>query len=37
MNNKDYADVCSTCDVLTANPKFDKSWIKKKQPSDSKE
>ena len=28
MNNKDYPDVCSTCDVLIANPHFDKAWLK---------
>jgi radical SAM protein with 4Fe4S-binding SPASM domain len=28
MNAKDYPEVCSTCDVLIANPKFDKSWVK---------
>ncbi|MCR9245251.1 MAG: SPASM domain-containing protein [bacterium] len=29
MNAKDYPDVCSTCDVLVANPHFDKAWVKK--------
>lgn len=27
MNAKDYPDVCRTCDVLIANPKFDKRWL----------
>lgn len=29
MHAKDYHDVCSTCDVLTANPHFDKKWLHK--------
>ena len=29
MNAKDYPDVCSTCDVLIANPNFDKKWLDK--------
>ena len=27
MNEKDYPDVCRGCDVLTANPHFDKKWL----------
>ena len=27
MNAKDYPDVCKGCDVLTANPHFDKKWL----------
>lgn len=27
MHAKDYPEVCRTCDVLTANPKFDKRWL----------
>ncbi len=29
MNRKDYPEVCSTCDVLVANPHFDKRWVQK--------
>lgn len=28
MNARDYPEVCSTCDVLVANPHFDKKWVK---------
>ena len=28
MNAKDYPDVCRSCDVLIANPHFDKGWLK---------
>ena len=27
MNTKDYPDVCRGCDVLIANPHFDKRWL----------
>jgi MoaA/NifB/PqqE/SkfB family radical SAM enzyme len=27
MNAKDYPEVCRTCDVLVANPHFDKRWL----------
>lgn len=27
MNARDYPEVCRTCDVLTANPHFDKRWL----------
>ena len=27
MNAKDYPEVCRTCDVLIANPHFDKKWV----------
>ena len=32
MHEKDYPDVCSTCDVLVANPHFDKKWLRQRQP-----
>jgi len=35
MNAHDYPDVCSTCDVLIANPKFDKKWLRKPAPAES--
>ena len=32
MNAKDYHEVCKGCDVLTANPHFDKQWLGEKAP-----
>ena len=34
MNAKDYPEVCSTCDVLIANPHFDKAWLRQPQRAD---
>ena len=32
MHRKDYPEVCRTCDVLVANPHFDKRWLTEKRP-----
>ena len=29
MHARDYPEVCRGCDVLTANPHFDKKWLEK--------
>ena len=34
MHTKDYPEVCKTCDVLVANPHFDKQWVREKAPSE---
>jgi hypothetical protein len=31
MLDKDYPAVCRGCDVLTANPHFDKRWLQKQE------
>lgn len=28
MNDRDYPEVCRTCDILVANPHFDKQWLR---------
>ncbi len=32
MNARDYPEVCSTCDVLIANPHFDRRWLQPATP-----
>lgn len=34
MHDKDYPEVCKTCDVLVANPKFDKAWVRDRAGAD---
>ncbi|MBL9077071.1 MAG: SPASM domain-containing protein [Planctomycetes bacterium] len=36
MQAKDYPEVCRTCDVLVANPKFDKRWLQQPAKSDAR-
>lgn len=33
MHARDYQEACKGCDVLVANPNFDKKWLQQQAPS----